>query len=87
MEDRLVPSVVYSNTFDWNGVASVTETVTDDDPSHPGQYRWDFQVTNESFAPGIDNFALPAEDSSLVTAMGNSAGWFGSVGMFMSDRI
>src|SRR4051794_26177251 len=45
LEDRSVPSVVYSNTFDWNGVATVVETVTDDDPSHPGQYHWNFHVT------------------------------------------
>src|SRR6266545_1035485 len=61
MEDRAVPSVVYSNTFDLNGVATVTETVTDDDPSHPGQYHWNFHLTNVSFASGIGTFALPAE--------------------------
>jgi hypothetical protein len=88
-EGRLVPagsSVVYSNTFDLNGVASVAETVTQDAPGYNGQYLWDYKVTNESFSPGIATFAVPAEDASVVSNLGNDQGWLGSVGTFLSDQ-
>lgn len=85
MEDRCVPAVVYNNTFDWNGVASVTATVTDDNPSYPGQYHWSYHVTNVSFASGIGTFALPAEEAGMVSNLGNSLGWAGSVGALLGN--
>ena len=88
MEDRDVPSMlIYNDTFNWNGVASVTETVTYDDPSHPGQYLWNFHVTNESFGSGIGSFLVPTEDVAAVPVsnLGSSVGWTGSVGTLMND--
>ncbi len=86
LEGRDVPStLIYSGTFDWNGVASVTETVTQDAPGYEGQYLWDYHVTNESFASGISTFAVPVEDSSMVSNLSSSVGWLGSIGTLLSD--
>src|SRR5438067_1700076 len=51
LEDRTVPTLIYSGTFDWAGVATVTTTVTDDNPDYPGLYFWDYHVVNTGFPP------------------------------------
>jgi hypothetical protein len=76
---------VYGDTFDWNGVATVKVLVTYDAPGHAGEYVWNYHLTNDSFAPGIANFALPAEDSGMVSGLGNSLDWSGSIGTFLSN--
>jgi hypothetical protein len=75
-------AVVLQQTFDLNGAASVTETVTQNAPGYSGQYLWDFQVTNESYTDGdgMSVFAVPAEDPTMVSSVGGNAGWAGSVG-------
>jgi len=86
LEDRAVPAtLIYSNTFGWNGVATVAVTVTQDAPGYAGQYLWNYHLTNQSYTSGITTFALPAEDSSMVSGLGSSVNWLGSVGSFMSN--
>jgi hypothetical protein len=85
LDDRVVPSVVYNNTFNLSGGASVTETVIDSDPSHPGQWRWDFVVTNQALPNGMSTFAVPAEDPTMVSAYDSDPGWTGSVGTLLGN--
>jgi hypothetical protein len=75
-------TTIYSDIYHWNGVATVKVTVTQSTPNSP--YLWDYNVTNESFADGIANFAVPVGNGSLISNLGSSLGWSGSVGA-MSD--
>lgn len=85
LESREVPAIIYGNTFEWQSGVDVTVTVRDDMPGYMGQYHWNYHVANDSFASGIGTFALPAEDATMVSNVGNNAGWTGSVGTFMGN--
>ncbi|QJW94360.1 hypothetical protein [Frigoriglobus tundricola] len=86
LEEHIVPTVLLSNTYSL-GAASVTETVIDNDPSHPGQYRFDFNVTNQSDSSGLTAFAVPVEATTLISASGGAPGWTSSVGVTASDLV
>jgi hypothetical protein len=77
------PGLVFTGSYDWNGVAAVTTTVTQAAPGDP--YLWDYHVTNESFASGIASFAVPVEYTSMVSNLSSSVLWSGAVGSFMGD--
>jgi hypothetical protein len=75
-------TTIFTDTYDWNGVASVKVTVTQATPDAP--YLWDYNVTNESFTNGIATFALP-EEAGLASNLQNTLNWSGSVGTLMGD--
>lgn len=92
LEARDVPSApgdppppLFTDTFDWNGVAEATVTVTQDAPGYPGLYLWNYHITNDSFSAGISTFAVPVEDSTMVTNLGSNVSWSGSVGTLMNN--
>jgi hypothetical protein len=79
------PIVIFSDTYNWNGVATVTVTVTEKVFGYPGLYRWNYHVTNNSFGSGIATFAVPAEAGGMVSNLDSSVGWSGSVGTLMGN--
>jgi hypothetical protein len=86
LEGRALPStLIYSGTFDLGGVASGVETVTLDDPSYPGLYKYNFHLTNNSFASGVASFAVPVEQPGMAFNLGSSAGWMGMPSGFLGD--
>jgi hypothetical protein len=92
VEDRCVPSTTLLDHALFSlggGAATVTETVTYDDPSRPGLDLWTFHLTNVSYTTGggISAFGVPVEDVSAATVanIGGSAGWSGAPGGVAGD--
>ena len=60
---------------------TVTSTVTYDAPGYPGEYRWQYHVTNNDVGvdagkgAGVYNFSVPASDASAVTSVELSNPW------------
>lgn len=92
LEDRTVPTVVYTGTFDWGGLATVAVTVTDDTP---GEYLWAYHVANTGFASvakfppgpgqGIGTFVVYSDSAGDADNLTDPAGWDGDAGIFMND--
>jgi CSLREA domain-containing protein len=88
LEAREVPAtLIYSDTYSWTGSAgnaTVALTVTEDAPGFEGLYRWEYQLTNNTFsAPpmgdGIGIFSVDVGDAADISNVGGSPGWLGVV--------
>ncbi len=84
MEDRSTPAVVFTGNYVWNN-ATVNVTVDDSVPGYYGQYHWNYNVQNDSFASGVAAFAVPLELTGMASNVASDAGWVGSPSGFMGD--
>jgi predicted outer membrane repeat protein len=76
-----VPALIYSDTFDWLGLATIEVTVTEDAPGFEGLYRWNYRVSNEGVGPadGIEMFSISVGNPADIGNMGTSqSGWTSS---------